>query len=126
LHQYDGRAPFEHWLARIVVHVAIDHVRARRDREVRFSDLGDSALEWLHAPDPQRGPEPNEACELLALAMQTLKPEEQLVLTLLEIEEHTVKEIAQFTGWSSITVRVRAHRARAKLRAALENLGHRK
>src|ERR1043165_6361575 len=31
LHQFDGRAPFEHWLSRITVRVAIDHIRARRD-----------------------------------------------------------------------------------------------
>src|SRR6185369_12041341 len=35
LYQFDGRAPFEHWLSRIAAHVAIDHLRARREREVR-------------------------------------------------------------------------------------------
>lgn len=120
LHQHDGRSPFAHWLSRIAVHVAIDHVRARRDREVRFSDLGDDAVEWLRAPDPKNDLEPRDAREILQLAMQKLKPEERLVLKLLELEERSIKEISALTGWPSIRVRVRAFRARAKLKAALE------
>lgn len=124
LGQFDGRAPFEHWLSRIAVHVAIDHLRARRDREVRFSDLGDEVLEWLHDVEPEHGPGPEAAREILSLAMRKLSPEDRLVLTMLEIEEYSVKEICARTGWSSISTRVRAFRARAKLKAALEELEH--
>lgn len=122
LHQYDRRAPFEHWLSRIAVRVALDHLRARRDREIRFTDLGDSALDWLQSADAQHEPEPQDAREILALAMQNLRAEERLVLTLLELEDRSVKEIAALTGWSSVRVRVRAHRARAKLKQELEKL----
>jgi RNA polymerase sigma-70 factor, ECF subfamily len=122
LHQFDGRAPFEHWLSRITVRVAIDHIRARRDREVRFSDLGDDAMDWLENINPSAGPEPHAAREILALAMRQLSAEDRLVLTMLEIEEYTVKEICQRTGWTSIVVRVRAFRARKKLKEALAEL----
>lgn len=122
LGQFDGRAPFEHWLSRIAVHVAIDHLRARRGREVRFSDLGDDAVEWLQNVNPVREPEARAAWEILQLALRKLSAEDRLVLTLLEIEEYSVKEISARTGWSSISTRVRAHRARARLKAALEEL----
>ncbi len=122
LHQYDGRAAFAHWLSRIAVHVAIDHIRARRDREVRFSDLSDDALQWLQTLDPKDEMEPRDAREILALAMRALKPEEKLVLTLLELEDRSIKEIMALTGWSSVRVRVRAFRARAKLKTALAEL----
>jgi RNA polymerase sigma-70 factor (ECF subfamily) len=121
LKQFDGRAPFEHWLSRIAVHVAIDHIRARRDREVRFSDLGDDAQEWLQNLHPG-GPEPRAAREILDLAMRKLSAEDRLVLTMLEIEEYSVKEICARTGWTSIMTRVRAFRARAKLKEALLEL----
>lgn len=121
LKQFDGRAPFEHWLSRIAVHVAIDHIRARRDREVRFSDLGDDAREWLQNLHPS-GPEPRAAREILDLAMRKLSAEDRLVLTMLEIEEYSVKEICARTGWTSIMTRVRAFRARAKLKEALLEL----
>jgi RNA polymerase sigma-70 factor (ECF subfamily) len=122
LHQFDGRAPFEHWLSRVAAHVAIDHLRARRDREVRFSDLGDEAMGWLQEYEPKSGPRPEDAREILDLAMRKLGPEDRLVLTMLEIEEYSVKEICARTGLSSIAVRVRAYRARGKLKEALEEL----
>lgn len=122
LAQFDGRAPFEHWLSRIAAHVAIDHIRARRDREVRFTDLGDEALNWLQDVDSGRSPNPAAAREILDLAMQKLGAEDRLVITLLEIEEYSVKEICERTGWTSVVTRVRAFRARAKLRRALEEI----
>jgi RNA polymerase sigma-70 factor (ECF subfamily) len=122
LKQFDGRAPFEHWLSRIAVHVAIDHIRARRDREVRFSDLGEDAAEWLQNLHPTHNPQPHAAREILDLAMRKLSAEDRLVLTMLEIEEYSVKEICARTGWTSIMTRVRAFRARAKLKEALLEL----
>lgn len=126
LQQFDGRAPFEHWLSRIAVRVAIDHLRARRHREVRFTDLGDAAWDWLQQTDPQYAPDSHDAREILELAMQKLNPEDRLVITMLEIEEYSVKEICARTGWSSVVVRVRAFRARAKLREALTEMERQK
>jgi len=83
--------------------------------------LGDEALEWLRTEEP-RALEAGQAAELLALAMRALSPAEQLVITLQELEGYSVKEICQRTGSSSVAVRVRALRARAKLRRALEAL----
>jgi RNA polymerase sigma-70 factor (ECF subfamily) len=40
----------------------------------------------------------------------------------LEIEERSIKEIAQLTGWSPTLVKVRAFRARAKMKGILAKL----
>ena len=45
-----------------------------------------------------------------------LAPEDRLVLTLLDLEELSVAEISELTGWSVAKVKVRAHRARKALR----------
>jgi RNA polymerase sigma-70 factor (ECF subfamily) len=55
--------------------------------------------------------------------MRELSPAERLVITLQEIEGRSVKEISALTGSSGVAVRVRAMRARAKLRKTLEKLG---
>ena len=124
LGQYDGRAPFAHWLSRIAVNVALDHLRrTRRQRnEIGLPELGEDALEWLRNEDEHSELESREAAELLALAMRELSPAEQVVITMQELEGCSVKEICEKTGSSSIAVRVRALRARAKLRKALEKL----
>lgn len=122
LDRYDGRAPFGHWLSKIAVNTALDHLRQKRRsrNEVGFDELGDDALDWLRAPEGD--PEPNLAREVLAIAMCELSPAEQLVITLQELEGRSVREICEITGSSSVAVRVRALRARAKLRKAIEKL----
>ena len=125
LDRYDGRAPFEHWLSKIAVNTALDHLRRQRHvrTEVRFDELGPDALDWLRAPDSE--PEPRLARELLAVAMRSLSPADQLVITLLEIEGRSVREVSKLTGASGVAVRVRALRARVRLRKALEQLERR-
>ena len=124
LAQFDGRAPFSHWLSRITVNVALDHLRRiRRQRnEIGLPELGEDALEWLRNDDEHSELESRQAAELLALAMRELSPAEQIVITMQELEGRSVKEICQRTGSSSVAVRVRAMRARAKLRKALQKL----
>jgi RNA polymerase sigma-70 factor (ECF subfamily) len=50
-----------------------------------------------------------------------LSADDRLVLTLLEVEEFSVAEIAKVTDWSVAKVKVRAHRARAALRRVLND-----
>jgi len=124
LSQFDARAPFNHWLARIAVNVALDHLRKikRQQAEISLADLGDDVLDWLSGPDDRSDLESKQAAELLTFAMRDLSPAEQVVITMQELEGRSVKEIAQRTGSSGVAVRVRAMRARAKLRQALERI----
>ena len=124
LNQFDGRAPFEHWLSKIAVRVALDHLRRekRRQNEVGLPELGDDALDWLRSDDEKNVLDARSAAELLDLAMRELSPLDRVVITMQEIEGRSVKEICAATGASGVAVRVRALRARGKLRRALEKL----
>ena len=55
-----------------------------------------------------------------AIVMAVLPPADQRLLHLLGIEEKSVKEVAGLTGLTRVNVKVRAYRARRKLRAFLE------
>ena len=125
LAQFDGRAPFKHWLTKIAVHTALDHLRKqkRRKNEIGLPELGEDALEWLHSDEgKQTELEASDAREILEIAMRELSPADRLVITLQEIEGRSVKEISELTGSSNIAVRVRALRARARLKKELEKL----
>jgi RNA polymerase sigma-70 factor (ECF subfamily) len=124
LERFDGRAPFQHWLSKIAVNAALDHLRKQRRQrnEIGLPDLGEDALEWLRSEDERSELETRQAAELLALAMRDLSPAEQLVITMQELEGRSVKEMCQRTGSSGVAVRVRALRARSKLRHALQRL----
>ena len=126
LDQYDARrGPFEHWLSRIAVHAALDHLRReRRDKnEIALSELGELALEWLQSENTESRPEAADAREILNLAMRQLSAEETLVITLQEIEGRSAKEISRITGWSGVAVRVRAHRAAGEAAPGSDPIG---
>jgi RNA polymerase sigma-70 factor (ECF subfamily) len=54
--------------------------------------------------------------------LSRLSPSARLVITLLEIEGRSVREIAGLTGWSAPLVKVRAFRARAEMRRLLKGV----
>jgi RNA polymerase sigma-70 factor, ECF subfamily len=124
LGQFDGRAPFEHWISRIAVRTALDHLRREKKRrnEIGLPELGENALDWLQSGDEKNELDSRGAAELLDLAMRELSPADRAVITMQEIEGCSVKEIAEAIGASGVAVRVRAVRARAKLKRILEKM----
>ena len=127
---YRGEAPFEHWLMRLTVRTCYDFLRAhQRNREAAFTDLSAPEKDWLdhfvndaeHSSD-----EAVAARQLVARILSALSPAARLVITLLEIEDRPVKEIAKLTGWSPTLVKVRAFRARAEMRKVLARIAKEK
>lgn len=126
LASFRGEAPFEHWLMRLSVRTCYDFLRQhQRNRENTFSDLSSTESDWLDrfVSDPDDADERAEAArKLVERLMSHLSPPARLVITLLEIEERSVKEIAKLTGWSVPLVKVRAFRARAEMRKWLSRV----
>jgi RNA polymerase sigma-70 factor (ECF subfamily) len=132
LGQYEARdgKPFEHWLARLAVRTCLDALRSERRRpEWRFGDLpllegGERDwLDYLSAPEPGDAPtDAFAARELVEKLLSLLSADDRLILTLLDLEQRSVSEICAVTGWNASRVKVRAFRARRKLRQHLEQL----
>lgn len=118
LRKYRHDAPFQHWVSKIAVNACYDALRRQRRRrdEVPLEDVAFS----LSDPSPV-GQGGNEAWNVLRKAMAGLRPEDKLVITLLNLEEKSVREISALTGWSEAKVKVRAFRARKELRKILED-----
>jgi RNA polymerase sigma-70 factor, ECF subfamily len=126
LRSYRAEAPFEHWLMRLAVNACYDALRShQRNRETTFAELTDPEEDWLDrfVSHPDTAEENADAArQLIQRVMERLSPAARLIITLLEIEERTVKEIAQLTGWSVPLVKVRAFRARAEMRRILSKI----
>jgi RNA polymerase sigma-70 factor, ECF subfamily len=72
---------------------------------------------------PENASETADAAKLLiARVLEKLSPEARMVITLLEIEDRSVKEIAELTGWSVPLVKVRAFRARGEMRKIISKM----
>lgn len=130
LEGFRGDAPFEHWLMRLAVRTCYDFLRRhQRNREVSLTEITDQETEWLErfAVAPDTVDERAEAARtLVRRILEQLSPAARLVITLLEIEERSVKEIAALTGWSVPLVKVRAFRARREMRKVLAQLAREK
>ena len=126
LHTYRAEAPFEHWIMRLTVRTCYDFLQKhQRNKENSFTELTDPEKDWLQ--DFLKAPEDNYsnqqgAKELVTRLMEMMSPSGQLILQLQEIEQKSVKEISEITGWSVSLVKVRAFRARKEMRKHLENI----
>jgi RNA polymerase sigma-70 factor (ECF subfamily) len=111
---------------RLTVRTCYDFLRRhQRNRESAFSDLTEPENDWLErfVTQPEAVSENADAARLLvARVLERLSPPARLIITLLEIEDRSVKEIAALTGWSVPLVKVRAFRARAEMRKILTKL----
>ena len=126
LASFRGEAPFEHWLMRMTVRTCYDFLRGhQRNRESSFSELTEPETDWLErfmAEPGNAGEEADAAKLLIGRVLEKLSPPARLVITLLEIEDRPVKEIAELTGWSVPLVKVRAFRARGEMRKILAKM----
>ncbi len=127
LDQYEARVgiPLEHWVSRLAVRTCLDALRAKRRRPaVRMSDLSEEQRAWLEFMVAEESTPPDSgaaaARELVEKLLSQLPPKDRLVISLLDLEEKSVKAIGELTGWSLSLVKVRAFRARRKLRKLAE------
>jgi len=124
-----GGIPFSHWVARIATRTCLDALRAERRRpELRWADMAEDEAEWLQhlcsateqpAPSPTSG---KAARDMLHKLLSMLPPDDRMVLQLLDLEERSVKDIAALLGWSASLVKVRAFRARLRLKQIVNKL----
>ncbi|HSD46865.1 MAG TPA: RNA polymerase sigma factor [Pyrinomonadaceae bacterium] len=127
LGSFEGRGSLEGWLTRIATNICLNMIRGSKRRpELTVSDLSAEEDEWLEQQlsDPeQRSVESNlVAADLADRVLSVLSPEDQQALLMIDGDQASIKEVAEATGWSESKVKVRAFRARKKVREAMEKL----
>jgi len=127
LEQFSGLVPLEHWVSRVAVNTCLKALRYERARpEVRLADLTEEEEQVvvMLARTPDDLPESADpwSRELLDRLLGQLSAEDRLVVTWIALEQKAVAEVSELTGWSRPLVKVRAFRARRKLKRLLEQL----
>ena len=134
LGSYEGRGSMEGWLTRITTNTCLNMLRSSKRRpELVASDLTDDETAWLDSNLAGAAMERHQsserslvAADLAGRVLETMAPDDQLVLTMIDGEENSVKDVVKVTGWSESKVKVQAFRARRRMREAVEKLLSRK
>jgi RNA polymerase sigma-70 factor (ECF subfamily) len=137
--RFEGRSSLRTWVFSILVNRA--RTRGERERRtVPFASLaGDdedgavvdperfgSAGDWAAPPvrwweEPERALDSGEAVERIQAAIAELPERQRLVITMRDVDGLSSEEVRSALDISETNQRVLLHRARAKVRAALED-----
>jgi RNA polymerase sigma-70 factor (ECF subfamily) len=118
LHQFEGRAKFSTWLARIAAHEAL----ARRRLQQRVRALEDEpayAAPDLASDTPEDVASRGELARALEAAIDALPPAHRSAFVLRHVEGLDTAEAAAWLGVSEANVRVLVHRACRVLRTRI-------
>lgn len=130
LKNFEGRGSLEGWLTRITVNTCINILRStKRETELTLSALNDDESDWLEqqmsiASSVQQ-PSAEEkliAADLVERVLKTMSPDDRLVLTFIDGQGYSMKEVAAMTGWTESKIKIQAFRARRRMREATEIL----
>ncbi len=127
LNQFSGKVPLEHWVSRIAVNTCLNQIAAEKVRpELRHADLSEeeqAAVENLATSSEELTPDRQFASrQLVEHLLELLKPVERLVIDMIYLQGRSVEEIRKVTGWSAGLIKVRAFRARQKMKTQLINI----
>lgn len=120
LGSFKRESKFSTWLYRIVYNTAISRTRKKSPE---FTPLDDTLTERL--PDTGQIASVNELTfeekeEFVNSALQSLPPDDALLITLFYKEMIPVEEISQITGLSQSNVKVKLHRIRKRMASMIQ------
>jgi RNA polymerase sigma-70 factor (ECF subfamily) len=129
LKTFANRGSFEGWLTRITVNTCINQLReSKRETELTFSALTQQEAEWVErkldnfATNYSSEEDRIIALNLVNRVLETMSAEDRIVLTLIDAEGCSIREVAELTGWKESKVKIKAFRARRRMRQAIEKI----
>lgn len=120
---YRADSPFENWLMTVTVRGCYDFLRKHRRRRETETLVDPQESREARDETTERDQNRRDAWEAVQVLLSHLNAKDRTIITLLDLEERGVRETARLTGWSESNVKVRAHRARKKMKTIFEELG---
>lgn len=127
LESFAGQSSFYTWLYRIASNHCLDYLRKRKPNQISIDRpvAEDSELTFentLQAPASDQPEAPLETPSEAAALLNSLEPDQRLILSLRELEGHSYEELASILNCPVNTVKSRLNRAREALKAAYIHL----
>lgn len=129
LEGFKGKSKLSTWIYRIATNTAIDKFRSAAHKQVTkhnaIEDDMDSEAQsfWVEnkSPATDQAVIRKEMSECVNEFIDKLPPDYKTIIVLSELEDLSNKEIAEILGISLENVKVRLHRAKAKLKTLLND-----
>ena len=116
---FRGESSFGTWLHRVTVNVCLTALRTRGDVRARGQSAGVAEMDVEvvdPSPDPASRAETADLAARTARALAELSDDAREVVVLRDVQGLTTKEAAEVLGISEGALKVRLHRAHARLR----------
>lgn len=113
-----SRGGFLSWFWQLSRNTITDY--HRRQKDIKFSEVGDNAIENLKPVSPHLSLDNKLSLEKIRDFMKTLSEDDQQVFELHFIANHKYKEISEILGKSEGALRVAVGRLKQKIRKNLE------
>lgn len=122
----DNELSFAGWIGRIAANACLDALREQKRKPVSLiCELSETDAELLQSFGTADEPTPEIHAahrDLAEKLLRGIRTEDRALLQMLYVEELTVGEIADQTGWSRSKIKIRAWRARKSMRKILGKL----
>jgi RNA polymerase sigma-70 factor (ECF subfamily) len=117
---FKGDSRFSTWFYRIVINESFKHVKKKK---TEFVDFVESVPEDFTEQDISiLKLEADDQKYLINEALKKISSKESLALRLFYLEENSLEEICDLTGWSTSYTKVILHRARINLKIILSEV----
>lgn len=116
---YRGESKFSTWLYRITYNTCISHLRKNKPNQVEIQEYHGSS-NFNSGYDNLLEKDNNNVIKKI---LKTLKPDDRAIIQLFYLEEKSIKEISEITGFTNSNVKVKLHRSKQKLKSMMEENG---
>lgn len=122
--KFKKKGKFSTWLYRIVYNTSLTSLRGKRDIDLR--SLNEVESHEFNIPDSYANGFDNlvrnDKISFVNKAIENLSESENLVITLYYLNECSIVEMGQITGWNTSTIKTRLYRARQNLYLEISKL----
>jgi len=117
LKKFKGKSKFSSWFYRIVINESFKTIG--KQGEELLNEMNTADLSHVNFPEIFNTLQEGEQKYYINKSLIKLMPNESLVLRLFYLNENSIREICEMTGWSESNVKVLLHRARKHMKTVL-------
>jgi len=121
LKKFRHDSKFSTWFYKIVVNCSLSKIKKRKTEVCDIDSIDDNDVIIENVESEYKNLTIADQKKYINIALDKLRYEDRLILTLYYLNENTIDEVSVLTGIKSENVKMKLHRARKKMYIVLNN-----